>query len=147
MAAFAFMAGIIFPSYGLNPDQKSFSERNNVQESNGNSAASKQDLKDAQGNSDDELRKFKEESAIKIRENKRMIADLKVRVSRFHAREKADFHRNLGALEQRNKKLKKEVAHFKASEQDNLLLYERDINHDLNEVGDALKDFTINNKL
>ena len=146
VALFAFMAGTISTSYGQVRDQKSFSERGNVQESNRDRTDAKQDYKEVQRKSDFEFQKFKKECQSKIRNNEKRISVLKVKISKFSTREKAEYQRNLRVLEQKNAGLKRKLANYKEKQQDKWMSFKREIDRDIDEVGRELRDFSVDNK-
>jgi len=146
MAVVAFMVGTISTSYGQTRDQKSFSERDNVQQSDRNKADSKQDYKEVQRKSDYEFQKFKKESQATIRNNEKKISDIKRKFSKFSSREKAEYQRNLRIVEQKNAKLKRQLSNYREKQQDKWMSFKRDFNRDLNEVGESLRDFKVENK-
>jgi len=146
MAVIAFMAGNVSTSYGQTRDQKSYSERDNVHQTDRNKSDSKQDYREVQRKSDFEFQEFKKESRTKIRNNERKISALKGKISKLHSRGKAEYQKDLRVLEQKNTRLKKQLANFKNREHDKWMSFKRDFNHDLDEVGEALKDFSVDNK-
>jgi predicted RNase H-like nuclease (RuvC/YqgF family) len=146
VALFAFMAGTISTSYGQVRDQKSFSERGNVQESNKDRTDAKQDYKEVQRKSDFEFQKFKKEGQAKIRNNEKRISELKVKISKFNTREKADYQKNLRVLEQKNANLKRKLANYKEKQQDKWTSFKSEIDRDLDEVGNQLRDFSVDNR-
>ena len=146
MAILTFMAATISTSYGQVRDQKSFSERENVHESNINRDDAKQEYKEGQRKSDFEFQKFKKECQVKIRQNEKRIAVLNTKISKFHSREKAEYQRNLRVLEQKNTKLKRQLANYKNKQQDKWVSFKLEFNHDIDELGESLRDFRVDNK-
>ena len=140
------MACTISNSYGQTRDQKSFAERDNVQQSDRYKVDSQQDYKEVQRKSDYEFQKFKKESQATIRNNEKKISDLKRKFSKFSSTEKAEYERNLKVLEQKNAKLKGQLSNYREKQQDKWMSFKRDFNRDLNEVGESLRDFKIENK-
>jgi len=146
IAIVAFMAATISTSYGQVRYQKSFSERESVHESNRDRDDAKQDYKEVQRKSDFEFRKFKKECQVKIRQNEKRISVLKTKISKFHSRERAEYKRDLRVLEQKNTRLKRQLANYKNKQQDKWRSFKRDFNHDVDEVGESLRDFRVDNK-
>lgn len=140
------MVFTISTSYGQTRDQKSFSERDNVQQSDRNKDYSKQDYKEVQRKSDYEFQKSEKESQTTIRNNEKKISDLKRKFSKFTSREKAEYQRNLRIAEQKNAKLKRQLANYSEKQQDKWMSFKRDFNGDLNEVGESLRDFKVEKK-
>jgi len=142
-AVFAFLAGTISTSFGQVRDQKSFSERENVHQTNGERNDAKQDYKEVQRKSDFEFKKFKKECQTKIRDNEKRISVLKTKISRFHSGEKAEYQKNLRGLEQKNAGLKRKLANYNEKHQDKRMSFKRDLERDIDEVGEALRNFNI----
>lgn len=142
---FAVIAGTVSISYGQNHDQKPVSERENVQDANRKGLDEKQNFKENQRSSTFEYQNFRKEAGNKIRSNEKRIANLKTKIARIHSREKAEYQKNLRVLEQKNSRLKGTLANYKDREQRNWMSFKRDFDHDADEIGDALKDFTVNN--
>jgi len=59
---------------------------------------------------------------------------------------RADYEKNLNELEQKNKNLKMKMAEYQDSGKDNWESFKREFNHDMDELGKSLKNFTDNNK-
>jgi ABC-type transport system involved in cytochrome bd biosynthesis fused ATPase/permease subunit len=77
MAIITFMAVIISPSYGQEPDKKSVKARENLKEEQKDVVEAKRDLKEAQKDSISEYQKFKRKSEMKIRDtNKHPLLEL-----------------------------------------------------------------------
>jgi predicted RNase H-like nuclease (RuvC/YqgF family) len=146
VALLAFMTGAISTSYGQVRDQKSYSERGNVQESNKDRTDAKQDYKEVQRKSDFEYKKFKKEGQVKIRNNEKRISELKAKISKFNSKERADYQRNLRILEQKNAGLKSKLNNYNEKQQDKWMSFKRDIDRDIDEVGNQLRDFSVDNK-
>lgn len=146
MVVVALMTGTISTSYGQNRDQKPYSERENVREVNRNKADSKQNYQDDQKKSAFEFQNFRKECQGKIRNNEKRISALKVKFSKFNSREKSEYRRNLQSLERKNDKLKRKLSNYNEKQQDKWMSFKRDFNHDLDEVSDALKDFSMDHR-
>ena len=133
LAIITFMAGTISITNGQKPDKKSVEAREN--------------LKEAQKDSISEYQKFKKESEIKIKDNEQSITDLKVKHSKMTAKDNANYQEKVSALEAKNNNLKKKLTDYnKDGEQDKWTSFKNEFNHDMNELGKALKDFTVRNK-
>ena len=142
---FAFIAGTASTSYGQNRDQKTAHERENVQDANRKGSDENQNFKESHKNSAFEYQKFKKEAGDKIRSNEKRIVNLKTKIAKIHSREKAEYQKNLRVLEQKNTRLKSKLTNYKQREQDKWISFKREFDHDVDEIGDALRNFTVTN--
>jgi hypothetical protein len=147
LAAGAIMVLTIASSFGQEPDKKSQKARENLKEEQKDVVDAKMDLKEAKSDSVSDYQKFKKESDLKIKDNEKSIADLKAKSSKISQKNQASYQKNVGELEQKNTKLKNELADYKEGTPDKWTSFKTEFNHDMNELGKAIKDFTVNNKL
>lgn len=146
LAATAFMAGTI--STGCDSKaEKTEAAQEEVQEA-------KQDLKEAQNDLNTEAYKqakaeewaaFKIETENKIASNETRIAELKKANQKTGKTFDAIYEKRIDALEQKNKDLKSRINVYDKNRTD-WDSFKREWNHDMDELGQALKDFTVNNK-
>jgi outer membrane murein-binding lipoprotein Lpp len=114
----------------------------------------KQDLKDAQNDANaeaqqaayaEEWRIFKLETNVKIQENEIRIAELKAKMKTSGKNLDALYSKNVDALEQRNQDLKARLNAYDKGQSD-WESFKREFNHDLDGLGQAFTDLTVNNK-
>jgi uncharacterized protein HemX len=98
---------------------------------------SKQDTSDFQ--------KFKRESEMKISDNKRKIAELKTRKKKESIEVQEKYDKKVMALEQKNNDLEKRIKGYNNSDSGKWESFKREYNHDMDELGKALKDLTVDN--
>jgi rubrerythrin len=137
------MAGSILTSYGQEPDRKSEKARENLKEAKQDEIAAKKDLKEAQKDSASEYQQFKIDENKKIQSNDKNIADFKVRIAKKKKENRAQYEKKLSVLEQKNTDLKKRLNDFKDNGKDNWASFKREFNHDMEQLGKSLKNFTI----
>jgi hypothetical protein len=147
LGAIAVMAVTIASSYGQEPDKKSQKARENLKEAKTDVVDAKQDLKQAQMDSVSDYQNFKKESDAKIKDNEKSIADLKVKSAKIEQKNKAAYEKKVNDLEQKNTKLKDELADYKEGSPDKWTSFKNEFNHDINELGRAIKDFMVDNKI
>jgi hypothetical protein len=147
MAAMAVMAVTISTSFAQEPDKQSQKARENLKEEQKDVVDAKMDLKVAKADSASDIQKFRKESNLKIKDNEKSIADLKVNSSKVKAQNKVTYDKKVGDLEKENNKLKKDLADYKEGSPSKWTSFKTEFNHDMNELGTALKDLTVNNKL
>jgi hypothetical protein len=113
-------------------------------------AAAKQDVKDAvadaQAAAREEWLKFKSEVEAKLAANEKAIADYKAKMTTANGKLQAQYDEEIDALEERNRELKAKLAAYQDSGKDKWEQFKREFSHDLDELGMALKDFTVDNK-
>jgi chromosome segregation ATPase len=114
----------------------------------------REDLKDAQQDASvvavkvanaEEWAAFKAESEIAIKDNQVRIDDLKIKMKKPGQTFDAMYARNIENLEQKNKDLKTRIGAYEANQSD-WESFKREFNHDMDELGKALRDLTVNNK-
>ena len=127
--------------------QKADSAENKVQDA-------KQDLKKAENDAivanqkaaeAEEWRIFKTDTEMKIKSNDTFIADLKAKMKTAGKKMDAVYSASIDALEQKNKDLKARLDNYEKNQSD-WASFKREFNHDMDELGQALKDLTVNNK-
>jgi chromosome segregation ATPase len=88
---------------------------------------------------------YKAESEIKIKENDTRIAELKAGMKKAGKSVTALYKENVAILEKKNAAMKNRISDYDKS-QSNWESFKTEFNHDMDELGTALKDFTVNNK-
>ena len=146
VVATAFLTGAILTGC-QSPAQKEASARDNLKEA-------KQDLKDVQKDANAEAQKlanakewetFKSDAEITIRNNEIRIADLRVKLNKQGTMLDPMYEKKIETLEQQNRDLKKRIEDYEKSQSD-WETFKREFNHDMDELGKALKDITVDNK-
>jgi len=108
--------------------------------------SAKQELKEAQIVATvEEWKAFKIESAEKIRINELSIADFKVRMSTSKSQFDALYVEKIDKLEKQNKNLKDKIENYE-TRKSNWASFKSEFNHDMDELGQALRDLTVDNK-
>ncbi|MFZ4549860.1 MAG: hypothetical protein ACOYN4_20595 [Bacteroidales bacterium] len=110
-------------------------------------ADAKEELKDARkAATAEEWKAFKDESELKIRDNEIRIAELKTKIKKSGKELDAVYEKNIDALEQQNKAMKTRIDVYEKDFTSDWESFKREFNHDMDELGNALKDLTVNNK-
>lgn len=112
------------------------------------------DLKQTQAKADEEakntreaeeLRVFKSETDMKIKRNEIQITELRLKM-KTSGKTMDKIHSNkIDELEQKNKELKTRMNAYDKS-QSNWEEFKREFNHDMDELGNAFRDLTVDNK-
>lgn len=114
----------------------------------------KQNLKDAKDSlvvakkeaTAEEWQTFKNQTDSVISYNEAQIADLKLKMKNTGKSVDAKYQKNIDILEQKNKDLKVKVATYKNDANSDWQSFKREFNHDVDEIGKAFKDLTVDNK-
>jgi hypothetical protein len=93
-----------------------------------------------------EWQAFKDSANLKIEENNIKIAELKLKIKKTGNDIDNAYQRNIDTIEKRNKNLKLKVNSYKNDIDSDWNSFKREFNHDMDELGQSLKDFTVNNK-
>ncbi len=125
-----------------------------VDEAKSHVADAKQDLQQAQKEADSEVIKiadelqwktFKDETEIKIKDNEILIKSLKAKRSNKDQALDVAYSNQINALELENSNFKDRMNKYETNKSD-WESFKREFNHDMDELGKALKDFSVNNK-
>jgi chromosome segregation ATPase len=88
---------------------------------------------------------YKAESEVKIKANDARIAELKAGMKKSGKAVTAVYKENVAILEKKNAAMKNRISDYDKS-QSNWEAFKTEFNRDMDELGTALKDFTVNNK-
>jgi hypothetical protein len=102
-------------------------------------------LKKAQKEALAEYKKFKQESQVKINENEKYIAEYKAKIATEKSEIKIKLEKRLMEIEQQNNILKNKLKDFNEEEIDKWKSFKTEFNNDIDYLGEAIKNFTINN--
>lgn len=106
-----------------------------------------QDLTDAKrAATANEWQAFKDETDIKIKENALRVAELKEKMKKSGKAIDAIYEKKIDGLEQQNKDMKARVEAYEQTGKTEWDAFKREFNHDMDELGNALKDLTVDNK-
>ncbi|MBK8490417.1 MAG: hypothetical protein IPL49_05775 [Saprospirales bacterium] len=93
----------------------------------------------------EEWRAFKTESEEKINDIEIRIAELKEKMKNSGKILDGLYAQRIETLEQKNRDLRTKMANYEQNQSD-WESFKREFNHDMDELGQALKDFTVDNK-
>ncbi|HUX53900.1 MAG TPA: hypothetical protein VMV56_05780 [Williamwhitmania sp.] len=138
LVALAFVA--VVPFAGCNtPAQKVDNAKDNVTQA-------KEDLDKANQAYLAEVETFKKESAAKTVTYDQRIAELKAKVAKVKGKAKVGYQKEIAKLERKNTEMKNMLKDYKEDGKDKWASFKTEFNHDMDELGQALKDFTVDNK-
>lgn len=93
-----------------------------------------------------EWQTFKTETDLTIRNNETAISELKAKMKKTGKKIDAAYEESVDALEAKNTALKAKLDGYEDNGKSNWESFKSEFNHDMGELGAALKDLTVNNK-
>lgn len=88
---------------------------------------------------------FKTETDLKIKKNEIRIAELKIKINKPGTTLDALYAKRIASLEQKNRDLQTRMANYKTSQSD-WEVFKSEFNSDMDELGKAITDFTVDSK-
>jgi len=117
-----------------------------VENADANVTEAKQNLAEAQYVYAVEVENFKKETVGKITSNEKIIADIKESMANEKKEAKAVYQNQITALEQKNADLKNRIDEYKEDGNEKWQSFKREFNHDMDELGQSLKEFLVEYK-
>ncbi|MBK5210274.1 MAG: hypothetical protein JJE44_12355 [Flavobacteriaceae bacterium] len=93
-----------------------------------------------------DIENFKKETAAKIDANNLMIADFKAKTASAKKEAKAYYEEQIAVLEQKNIEMKAKLDAYEENGKDNWEIFKAEFSRDMNDLGEAFKNFTIKNE-
>lgn len=119
----------------------------NVQEAKEEVQDAKEDLAEAKRQATEaEWQRFKNDMETAIDENNAKIDELQKEIKKTGKAADAEYERKVDALKEQNDKLKLKIETYKNDADSDWESFKREFSHDKDELGNALKDLTVNNK-
>ncbi len=106
----------------------------------------KEDLDAANAEYLADVEAYRKEKADLIAANDSSIVALKLKIANEKKDVKADYEKKITELEQKNKDLKVKMDDYNDEGKEKWESFKREFSHDMDELGNALKDLTVNNK-
>ena len=104
-----------------------------------------QDLREAKNDSAADYQKFRKEAEMSIDANEKKIAELRDKKSADNKEMNEDYTKKVKALEQKNTALKHKLETSSTTKSSGWASFKREFNHDMDELGHAIKDIGVNN--
>jgi hypothetical protein len=104
-----------------------------------------EDLKSAKEDFNYEYNKFKVESEQRMLDNEFKIAELKASKIKLKKEAKTEYDKTIADLEQKNSNMRTKLNDYKEEGKDKWESFKREFNHDMDELGSALKNLANNN--
>lgn len=137
-AAATFLAGTLLLTGCTTPAEKVDNAKENVTEA-------KKDLVKAKNDYLADVEDYRNNAAIKIRENNERITAFNVSIENEKLEAKADYKRRIAVLEQQNKDMKNRLDGYSVSGKDDWESFKLEFNRDMDRLGKALSDLTVKN--
>jgi hypothetical protein len=93
-----------------------------------------------------DVENFKKETTVKIDTNKQMIADFNLKIASAKKDARAYYVEQITILEQKNIAMKEKLDAYKVSGKDNWETFKTEFSSDMDELGEAFKNFTVKNE-
>ncbi len=93
----------------------------------------------------DSIQQFKQESQAIIVLNDKKIAEFKAKISKQKKENRDQYEKTLAELERKNAAMKQKLSNYKDEELNAWQSFKREVNYDMKELGDAIKDLGKNN--
>lgn len=93
-----------------------------------------------------DVENFRKETNLKIEANKQMIADFNVKIASSKKDAKAYYVEQIAILEQKNIAMKQKMDTYQETGKDNWETFKTEFNKDMNDLGEAFKNFTVKNE-
>jgi phosphoenolpyruvate-protein kinase (PTS system EI component) len=94
---------------------------------------------------DKDMKAFRKKTFDKIADNKVQIAELKLAIEKDKSAMKTIHQKQIVELQARNNDLKMRLDNYKGEGEDKWEDFKKELDHDMNEIGNSLKDLTVSN--
>jgi cell division protein FtsB len=148
IAGLGFGLLVVLASCSKSPEQK-------VSDAKADVVVAKEDVKVAEANAQlkaeenaarEEWLKFKYEKEAIIAVNDTIITNYKAKMTYTSGKLRAKYDKNIDSLELRNKELKTKLNDYKDNGKNAWDKFKGEFNHDIDQLGTALKGFTVDSK-
>lgn len=138
LCATLLLAGAIFTSCNTAAEKVDKAEDKSIKADEDFNTAKEEYLAD--------IENFKKETNAKIEANNLTIADFKVKIATSKKDAQVYYQEQIAVLEQKNIAAKQKLDAYKVSGQDNWETFKAEFSRDMNDLGEAFKNFTIKNE-
>lgn len=112
---------------------------------NKQAANARKELREAKIDSAEDFNRFKKQAEATINENKQKIKALKAKKSDASKEEKENYNKKVIALEEKNENLKRKIHGSSKTTTEKWSAFKREFNHDIDELGKAIRDIAKDN--
>lgn len=99
-----------------------------------------QKLEEANADYEAELENYRRDVATRSENNTRTLEEFKARVNEKRADARDEYNRKIAELEQKNRDMKLKVDGYKADGKDKWEQFKREVDHDMEELGNSIRD-------
>lgn len=92
-----------------------------------------------------DIENYRTETSSKIEANNQSIADFNLRIEKEKKEVKDDYKKKIAELESKNSDMKKKMDEYKADGKEKWEAFKTEFSHDMDELGAAFKDLTVEN--
>lgn len=92
-----------------------------------------------------EVANFRKETEVKITSNEKIIADIKLSMQNEKKSINEDYQKLVSDLETKNSDMRKKMTDYKDESNEKWQSFQTEFNRDMDELGAAIKNLTINN--
>lgn len=129
------------------PSREEQEAQENVQEAKQEVEEAKEDLAQAKRQANaEEWQNFKDEMNATIEKNDARIAEIKRDIKKSGKAADAKLDQKIDALKEKNEELKLRIKTYKNEADSDWESFKREFSHDMDEIGNAFKDLTVDNK-
>jgi hypothetical protein len=108
-------------------------------------ALAEKQLQLAQDQFQTDLEYYRTENTARLTANEIMVKDFKERMASSKQQMKADLNKTITDLEEKNSAMKNKLNEYKLEGKDQWADFKTEFNHDMDELGTALKNLTVDN--
>ena len=138
LSATVLLAGAIFTSCNSAAEKVDNAEDKSIKADEDFNIAKEEYLADVEN--------FKKEITAKIDANNQMIADFKVKAATSKKDAQVYYQEQIAVLEQKNIAMKQKLDAYEVSGKDNWETFKAEFSRDMNDLGEAFRNFTIKNE-
>ncbi len=130
--------------FGAISCQSSSSER--LEDAQAEAAEADKNLSNAKEEYITDMDNFKKETSIKISANEQSIKEFKASIASSKKDIKAEYDNKINDLEVKNTDMKRKLSEYKVEGEDQWNAFKNEFSQDLEELGVALQELTVDNK-
>lgn len=93
-----------------------------------------------------DIKNYRELTALQIEKNNLEIAKFKLQVEGEKKEARAEYYKNIAALEEKNNAYKKKLDMYQSDNKTNWEIFKSEFSHDMNELGTAINGLTVKSK-
>lgn len=146
LAIVSFVMGSIFTSCKPNTEKEQAAQENLDSAKVAVTNAQNELIEAKRAATAEEWQVFKDDTDAKIEDNTAKIAELKLKIKKTGKEIDKEYQKKIDTLEQKNKELKVKIDSYKNDVNSDWKAFKKEFNHDMDQLGKSLKDFTVDNK-